>query len=58
MKIEVRNETKKKLYVKLCKSMTGAFYLHIDDKKSEHIDILVKPEYYEIVEEFGVEDGW
>lgn len=50
--IEVRNESNRKLYVKLCKSMSsGRRYLHIDTKPSRHIDICVKAGDYEVVEE-------
>jgi hypothetical protein len=54
--IEIRNETNKKLFVKLCKSkITGALYLHIDNKKSKHINIPVKANYYEIIDAEEVE---
>lgn len=48
--IEVRNETKKKLYVALCKTSVGSLYLHISDKKTKHVPILVKPSDYEQIE--------
>lgn len=52
MKLEIRNETNKKLYVSLCKTtILGNLFLHIDNKKSRHIPILVKPKSYEIIKE-------
>lgn len=49
--IEIRNETNKSIYVKLCQSkLSGNMYLHIDNKKSKHINILVKPKDYEQIE--------
>lgn len=53
--IEVRNETGREVYVKLCRGMFGNLYLHIDNKKSKHINIPVKAHYYEIVKSEGVD---
>lgn len=50
MKLEIRNETNKKLYVALCQSMLGNYFLHIDEKKSKHIPLLIKANDYLLID--------
>jgi len=51
MKLEIRNESDGKIYVALCRSMLGDYFLHVDSKKSKHIPLLVKPYDYLIINE-------
>jgi hypothetical protein len=52
MILEVRNETKKEIFVKLCRSsLSGNLYLHVNDKKDKHIDIPVSANYYTIIQD-------
>ena len=49
--LEIRNETNKKIYVALCRSKLGNYFLHIDDRKSKHIPLAVEPNYYLVIDE-------
>ena len=50
MKLEIRNELNKNIYVALCQSILGNYFLHIDDKKSKHIPFQIKPHDYLIID--------
>jgi hypothetical protein len=49
-KLEVRNETDKEIWVRLCHTPLGGYYLHVSDKEDGHINIPVRPNDYEQIE--------
>ena len=53
--IEVRNESDKPIFVKLCRSLlSGTAYLHVSDKKTKHTNQKVKANNYLLVGETEV----
>lgn len=51
IRLEIRNETDKKLYVALCATgLMGNYFLHIDNKKSKHIPLLIDAHDYKIID--------